>query len=265
MEKSLYYIEGTEKDNNKIDLYDEREIALINSVNGDDLYFNRFTDDKRCEHLVERVPVSLEKLFGVRRRLVEVKNYKTNNLIKIGDHKYEALNDMPKEKIILIKNAYDSLSKINNSDILKIHKYPDKPVGIDEDDSDLIVYSVMGLSKEEVIKKLNKLLLVHPELIYKVNDYLTGINFNYQFREGNLIKNYEILLKNYCKKLERGEEVTEEEKIKIELIYMQYCSYFMYDSNLLKLIDLDFNSTIDSWHRKKLIRRVDYKREKGEY
>ena len=90
-----------------------------------------------------------------------------------------------------IKTVYDKLKEFEKNGKIKLYHYPDKPESIPSDNSDLIEKQLMyqEKSQKDVTKKcFERLVLLHPELLNKINQKLKEINQNSEtFKKEELI------------------------------------------------------------------------------
>ena len=90
-----------------------------------------------------------------------------------------------------IKTVYDKLKELEKKGKIKLYHYPDKPESIPSDNSDLIEKQLMyqKKSQKDVTKKcFERLVLLHPELLDKINQKLKEINQNSEtFKKEELI------------------------------------------------------------------------------
>ena len=78
-----------------------------------------------------------------------------------------------------LSNVYDKVKELAKNNQIKLYNYPNKPESIPSDNSDLIEKQIMYQQKikKGVTKKcFERLLLLHPELLDKINKKLIEIN-----------------------------------------------------------------------------------------
>ena len=239
------------------DLY---ELAVFHLVRYDKLLLTECIslDDK--VGLVERVSLALEKIYSMPANICEVNIENIKDLKQITNHKYCTNEELIADKVYRIENVYEELKKLKDNNNINIYNYPERPLNIPKDDSDLID-SVLNNTKLNSTKrkKLSDLLLMHPNLIYEVNYKIINDEIGNIFTHEELINNYEKYLKQYSENELDGLNYFNA-KDYLDLVYYQYCNAFMDRPKKLKLIDLDYKQAIDSeWSKKRLIHRINYK------
>ena len=262
MDKTFYFRELNE--NKRVMLFDSYDMALFNLISPSiNFVSKKFIDDKR--YLIERVPTALETLYTARKNLYLVKESNVKSIKKITDNTYSGIINGNKYNFIKIDNVYNKIKELEYDRKVELYDYPERPSCIPSDDSDLIDYSFNTPTKEiKKLKKLKDLLLVHPELIYSVNDFLDNKKMDYSFSDSDLIKNYESYVKEYCEKALGGKIIPEDRKA-LDLIYVQNCNYFLFNPDILGLIDYDYKGcTSERRNMKKMICRINYKMERDD-
>ena len=262
MDKTFYFKELNS--NKRVMLFDSIDIALFNIISPSiNFVSKKFIDDKRF--LIERVPTALETLYTARKNLYLVKESNVKSIKKITDNTYSGIINGNKYNFIKIDNVYNKIKELEYDRKVELYDYPERPSCIPSDDSDLIDYSFNTPTKEiKKLKKLKDLLLVHPELIYNVNDYLDEKKIDYSFSDSDLVKNYEIYARDYCEKT-LGGVIKSDDRKGLDLIYLQNCNYFLFNPNVLGLLDYDYKGcTTDKRNMKRLITRVNYKMERDD-
>lgn len=262
MDKTFYFKELNS--NKRVMLFDSIDIALFNIISPSiNFVSKKFIDDKRF--LIERVPTALETFYNARKNLYLVKESNIKKLKQLSENTYSGIVDLNKNNYIKIDNVYNKIKELEEEKKLELYNYPERPFFIPKDDNDLIDYSFNTPTKEiKKLKKIKELLLVHPELIYNVNDYLDEKKIDYSFSDSDLVKNYEIYARDYCEKA-LGGVIKSDDRKGLDLIYLQNCNYFLFNPNVLGLLDYDYKGcTTDKRNMKRLITRVNYKMERDD-
>lgn len=160
-----------------------KELAIIFSGRaGDDLTYSLFRNFKdEPWQLVERVPNGFETMFNNSSSIYTVKDttfkdIKTGFVEVVSDVGVDVLSE---EKI---ENVYQKVEELAEKGIIKIYYYPNKPTCIPQDDSDLIEIEIRQSerkNKEISRRTFERLLLLHPHLLQKVNAIASSKNPNF--------------------------------------------------------------------------------------
>ena len=185
-----------------------KELATIFSGKcGDDLTYTIYRNDPSEPWiLVERVPSGFDVMFnnGASIYTLDDSSFKD---IHTGFSEVESEVGVDTLKEEEIENVYEELKKLDSDGKIKMYNYPNKPMDIPMDDSDLIEKEIEYCNRSNVpIKKelFNRLVYLHPNLINKVNDILSSLGFE-MFTEMDIVNefNYNIMRQMIDNKHER--------------------------------------------------------------
>lgn len=153
--------------------------AIIYSVKGGNFNYTNiygYDDDKRC--LIERKENCLEDIYNTKGRyyILDDTSFKKHNEIGVGDFEYVSTKPVKVLKEVEIPNVWEYLKKQERDGILKIYRYPDRPIIYPKDDSDLIECAIlMYLNTNNLDESFSILERYHPQLkkrIEKTKEYL---------------------------------------------------------------------------------------------
>lgn len=172
-----------------------KELAIIFSAkSGDDMTYALFRNDKNeAWKIVERIPEGFNTMFSNSSSIYTL-NDKTFKDIHTGFAELVSevgVNTNSEEKI---DNVYEELKKLDQEGKIELYLYPNKPKEIPSDNSDLIQKELNQLKREGApINKevFERLILLHPELIGKVNEILKQNNIKDLFKKEDLIDIFE--------------------------------------------------------------------------
>lgn len=173
----------------------EKALAVHFSARcGDDLVYDigHFGTDKNSPwQLVELVPGAFEKMYS-----------NSSSVYTLDDKEFKDINTgfcevVSEEAVDIIneeyyENVFDAILKLEKEGLIKIYRYPNKPLGIENKDL---------LNKWRRYKnKLNmyfgkddfeRMIYLHPELLNETNDLIKEFGEEYQFTERDLINIFE--------------------------------------------------------------------------
>ncbi len=168
-----------------------KELAIIFSGrSGDDqvitLYRNEDTDPWQ---LVERVPLAFQTIFNNSASLYTVSD---ESFIDINSHFAELVSQksvpvLSEEKI---PNTFDAVKELASTGKIKMYSYPNRPSDISMSDYDLINRELQYHIKNNLpITKntFNRTILLHPNLMSRVNQILEEQQVSFQYQKEDLI------------------------------------------------------------------------------
>ena len=173
-----------------------KELAIIFSGRcGDDFTFSLFRNNKREPwNLVERIPEGFNTMFSNNSSIYTVDDTSFKD-IHTGFSELVSQVEVKVKKEEKLNKVYDKLKELDKNNQKKIYKYPNKPKSIPSDNSDLIEKQIMyqQISNKDVTKQcFERLVLLHPELLDKINQKLKEINPNSEiFKKEDLITLFE--------------------------------------------------------------------------
>lgn len=157
-----------------------KELAIIFSGRcGDDFTFSLFRNNKyEPWNLVERIPEGFNTMFNNSSSIYTVDDT-TFYDIHTGFSELVSKVEVEVKEEEYLSNVYDKVKELAKNNQIKLYNYPNKPESIPSDNSDLIEKQIMYQQKikKDVTKKcFERLLLLHPELLDKINKKLIEIN-----------------------------------------------------------------------------------------
>ena len=172
-----------------------KELAIIFSARaGDDMTYALYrNEENKCWNIVERVPEAFNTMFSNSSSIYTL-NDTTFKDIHTGFAEVVSEVGVDTNSEERIDNVYDELKKLNKEGKIKLYLYPTKPKEIPFDNSDLIQKQLNQFKRNNSpIKKegFNRLILLHPELIGKVNEILIKNNIENLFKKEDLIDLFE--------------------------------------------------------------------------
>ena len=240
MSKIFYCSDKSLKKNDKFYVNDSYEKEVIYSKEINNYLFKVEEIDEKYV-LTERIFNSLKNHFNYSTNIYALLE-KDNCFISKRKHRCLIKKPIKIENSIHLDNVYDELLKLQSINRLDIINYNNHV-----DNSDLISNTV----------DFDELLLFHPELLFDVNNYIRFNNLGDEYTDSKLLKLFEQYLKKYSK-IKINNNYYKDKYL--EIIYIQFCNYFMKNPDLLALIQIDYNaSNYSDRTRKRLIYRVNYK------
>lgn len=173
-----------------------REIAVIFSArHGDDFTYALYRNEENEPWtLVERIPEAFNTMFNNSSSIYTVddktfKDIHTGFVELVSDVAVDIINE---EKL---DNVYDEIKKLSNEGKIQLYNYPNKPKNFSSDNSDLIDKLIRHFqrTKREITKEhFERLVLLHPNLIDKVNQKMEELNLKVKpYQKEDLIDLFE--------------------------------------------------------------------------
>ncbi|HBA38036.1 MAG TPA: hypothetical protein DCY94_04885 [Firmicutes bacterium] len=149
-----------------------RELSVIFSgKDGDDLVYSLFRTSKNEPwKLVERLPHAFETMYEGSSSIYTVEDT-TFKDIKTGFAELVSESAVPVVSECELKIVYDELEHLEMEGLIEIYRYPKRPEYIPEDDHDLLEKEIRYAGNPPTRKDFERLLLLHPTLLDKINDY----------------------------------------------------------------------------------------------
>ena len=202
----------------------DKVLALVFSGRcGDDLTYDlgHFGTDKNSPwELVENIPGAFDKMF---------KN--TSSIYSILDETFKDIHTGFREVVSEVgvdilgeencENVYEELLQAEKEGLVKIYRYPNKPLGLKKDGSDILdkwrhhKYKMNhDFSKDE----FDRLVCLHPNLLQEINELAKEFNYDYYYEPRDLVD----IFKN---RIDRQLSDLENEQY-IECSYISICNSF---------------------------------------
>ena len=155
---------------------------------GDDLTYDigHFSTDKNGPwELVENIPGAFEKMFS-----------NSSSIYSFSDETFKDIHtgfeevgvDVVNEEYC--ENVYEGLLQAEKEGLVKIYRYPNKPVGFKQDGSDILDkwrrYKYK-MNKEFSKNEFDRLVYLHPNLLLKINELANEFNYDYHYEPNDLI------------------------------------------------------------------------------
>ncbi len=167
-----------------------KELAIIFSSRcGDDCTYALYRNNNNEPWtLVERIPEAFNTMFSNSASIYTLDD-KTFKDINTGFSELVSnvgVNTICEE---YIENVYDKIKELEQNGLIKLYTYPNKPKEIPNDNSDLIDKEIRQ-NKSITRKSFERLILLHPNLMNKINQKLIDLNIE-PFNKNDLINLFE--------------------------------------------------------------------------
>lgn len=172
-----------------------KELAIIFSARaGDDATYALYRmSSNEPWNIVERVPNGFGAMFSNSASLYTIEDSTFKNInTGFAEVVSEVGVDIKTEE--KIENVYEKIKELEKLGVVKLYNYPNKPNEIPFDNSDLIDKQLKQLKRNnKPVRKeeFNRLVLLHPQLIGKVNELLIQNNINDIFSKEDLVSLFE--------------------------------------------------------------------------
>ena len=200
----------------------EKVLALTFSGRcGDDLTYSlgRFDKDGPWE-LVENIPGAFEKMFS-----------NSSSIYSFSDDSFKDIHTGFEEVVSEVgvdvvneeycENVYEGLLQAEREGLVKIYRYPNKPVGFKQDGSDILekwrLYKYK-MNKEFKKNEFDRLVYLHTNLLPKINDLAQEFNYDYHYEPIDLINIFDERIQRQLKDLEHEQY--------IDCAYISICAAF---------------------------------------
>ena len=167
-----------------------KELAIIFSACcGDDCTYALYRNNNdEPWTLVERIPEAFNTMFS-----------NSASIYTLDDSTFKDINTGFSELVSnvgvntiseeFIENVYDKIKELEQNGLIKLYTYPNKPKEIPNDNSDLIEKEIKQ-SKSITKESFERLILLHPNLMNKINQKLIELNLK-PFNKNDLINLFE--------------------------------------------------------------------------
>ena len=159
---------------------------------GDDLTYDigRFDTDKDGPwELVENIPGAFDKMFS-----------NSSSIYSFSDETFKDIHTGFEEVVSEVgvdvvseeycENVYEGLLQAEKEGLVKIYRYPNKPVGFKQGGSDILDkwrrYKYK-MNKEFSKNEFDRLVYLHPNLLLKINELANEFNYDYHYEPNDLI------------------------------------------------------------------------------
>lgn len=159
---------------------------------GDDLTYSigRFNSDENSPwELVENIPGAFEKMYS-----------NSSSVYSFSDETFKDIHTGFEEVVSEVgvnviseeyyENVYDAIMQLGNEGLLKIYRYPNKPIGFMSDGSEILDkwrFYKNDLNKGFIKEEFDRLVFLHPQLIEKANNLAKEFNYDYHYEPEDLI------------------------------------------------------------------------------
>lgn len=171
----------------------EKVLALnFSSRCGNDLTYDigHFdTDKSEPWELVENIPGAFEKMYA-----------NSSSIYSLSDETFKDIHtgftevvsevgvDVMSEEVY--ENVYDALLEAEQEGLVIIYRYPNKPVSMKQDGSDLLDkwrFYKDKLNKGFTKDEFDRMAYLHPELLTQINDLSVELGYDYFYQPNDLI------------------------------------------------------------------------------
>lgn len=160
---------------------------------GDDVTYDlgHFGSDKNGPwELVENIPGALEKMYA-----------NSSSIYSFSDETFKDIHtgfaevvsevgvDVVEEECY--ESVYDAILELEREGLLKIYRYPDKPIGMKPDGSDILDkyrYYKYKLNKEISKNDFDRLVYLRPNLLEQINELIKEFGYGYSYTKSNIIE-----------------------------------------------------------------------------
>lgn len=202
-----------------------KELAIIFSgCCGDDHTYALYRNDvNKPYNLVERIPNAFKVMYNNSSSIytLDKTNFKD---IHTGFSELVSEKSVKVIKEEYIKNVFEEIKKLNDEGKINLYLYPNKPKDIPSDNSDLIdkQIKVYQIHNKDITKQsFERLLLLHPYLLDKINKKMVELNINDNYKKDDIISLYNNAVKK--QKLEpKKEQYLESIKVSISNTFPEF-------------------------------------------
>lgn len=172
-----------------------KELAIIFSARaGDDMTYTLYRNEENgCWNIVERIPEGFNAMFSNSSSIYTLDD-STFKDIHTGFAEVVSEVGVDTSSEERIDNVYDELKRLNQEGKIKLYMYPNRPKEMPFDNSDLIRKQLNQFKRNNssITKNgFNRLILLHPDLINKVNEILIQNKVEDLFKKEDLIDLFE--------------------------------------------------------------------------
>ncbi|MGN1372390.1 MAG: hypothetical protein ACI4XM_08980 [Candidatus Coprovivens sp.] len=190
---------------------------------GDDLTYSICRSDKNGPwELVENIPGAFEKMFS-----------NSSFIYSFSDELFKDIHTGFEEVVSEVdvdvlteeycENVFEALVKAEREGLVKIYRYPNKPVGFKLDGSDILDkwrrYKCK-MNKEFSKNDFDRLVYLYPNLMAKINELAQEFNYDYYYEPYDLIDIFNNMIQRQLYDLEHEQY--------IDCSYISICNTFPY-------------------------------------
>lgn len=156
--------------------------------------------------LVELIPGALEKMYS---NSSSVYTFSDETFKDIHTGFSEVVSEVGVDVVSEEKynSVYEAMMQLEKEGLVKIYRYPDRPKIIPQDSSHLIdkLKNYSKISGRKTTKRdLDRLFVMHPELMDKINEYAEELGYSFRYRKEDLLGLFkDNIIKQLIKKEER--------------------------------------------------------------
>ena len=170
--------------------YDKVLALNFSSRCGDDLVYSiGRTDNNMPWNIVERVPGAFDKMYSNSSSIYSFSD-ETFKDIHTGFCEVVSEVGVDIENEEYCENVFEGLLEAQKEGLVKLYRYPNKPLGFKEDNSDFLDQwrrYKNNLNKEFSKNKFDRLFYLHPYLLNQINDLAKEFNYDYNYEPNDLI------------------------------------------------------------------------------
>lgn len=159
---------------------------------GDDLTYElgHFSTDKNGPwELVENIPGAFERMYS-----------NNSSIYSFSDETFKDIHTGFEEVVSEVgvdvineeyyENVFEALLQAEKDGVIKIYRYPNKPVGFPKDGSNILDkwrYYKTTLKMDISKREFDRFVCLHPNLLSKINELAKEFNYDYHYEPNDLI------------------------------------------------------------------------------
>ena len=168
-----------------------KELAVIFSARcGDDCTYELYRENENEPWmLVERIPEGFNTMFS-NSSSIYLLSGETFKDINTGFEEVVSETSVDVIDEEYCENVYEGLKIAETKGLVKIYRYPNKPLSFKQDGSDILDkwrYCKDKLHKEFTKNEFDRLVCLHPNLLEKINELAHDFNYDYHYEQQDLI------------------------------------------------------------------------------
>ncbi|MBE6149256.1 MAG: hypothetical protein E7170_00855 [Firmicutes bacterium] len=209
---------------------------------GDDLtyYIGHFDNDRNGPwELIENIPGAFEKMFS-----------NSSSIYSFSDETFKDIHTGFREVVSEIgvdvvneeycENVYEGLLKAEREGLVKIYRYPNKPICFKKDGSDILDKwrrCKYKMNLEFTKNEFDRLVYLHPNLLSKINDLAQEFNYDYHYEPKDIIDIFNDRIQRQLHDLEHEQY--------IDCAYISICSAFPELKSQIDILYNEYNNSIN--------------------
>lgn len=206
---------------------------------GDDLTYDigHFDNDKNGPwELVENIPGAFDKMYSNSSSIYTISD-ETFKDIHTGFEEVVSESSVNIIKEEVYENVWQGLLISEQEGLLKIYRYPNKPLCMKKDGSDILDkwrFYKTRMNKEFTKNEFDRLVYLHPNLLNGINDLSQEFGYDYHYEPNDLIDNFDDRIKRQLQDPEHEQYV--------DCAYVSMCETY---PSIKEKIDTLYNNYIN--------------------